>query len=45
MKAIALCGRKNIAVHDHHYDQCHLEQPRNHGNFHALLSLEWVLEM
>lgn len=37
MNVIVLCGKQNIALRGHRDDQRHLEQPGNHGNFHALL--------
>ena len=37
-KTIIFCGKQNVAFRGHRDDLKHLQQPGNHGNFHALLS-------
>ena len=37
IKTVTFCGKQNIALCGHRDDTKHLDQPGNHGNFHALL--------
>ena len=37
IKTVIVCGKQNIALRGHRDDLKHLQQPGNHGNFHALL--------
>ena len=37
IKTVTFCGKQNIALRGHRDDTKHLDQPGNHGNFHALL--------
>ena len=34
---IIFCGKQNVSLRGHRDDAQHLQQPGNHGNFHALL--------
>ena len=38
IKTVIFCGKQSIALRGHRDDLQHLQQPGNHGNFHALLS-------
>ena len=38
ISTIIFCGKQNVALRGHRDDRKHLQQPGNHGNFHALLN-------
>ena len=38
IKTVIFCGKQNVALRGHRDDRKHLQQPGNHGNFHALLN-------
>ena len=38
IKTVIFCGKQNVALRGHRDDAKHLQQPGNHGNFHALLN-------
>ena len=37
IKTVIFCGKQNIPLRGHCDDLKHLQQPGNHGNFHAFL--------
>ena len=38
INTVIFCGKQNVALRGHRDDRKHLQQPGNHGNFHALLN-------